>query len=211
MRRFIFASSASVYGRSDERGITEEHPHLPLTDYARYKSLSESVLWEEGTPDFSVVALRPGTVCGFSPRLRLDLLVNRMTSHAMHLGKITVYGGHQVRPLIHIEDMVELYLVLISASDEKITGRVFNAAFDNSTLLGLAQKVREIVLREMPEKGDIEIVTKPSQDPRSYHVSSEKCRRELGFAPRRTTEDAIHDLVAAFRRGFAATEMAGLA
>jgi len=207
VRRFIFASSASVYGRSDELDVTEEYPHRPLTDYARYKSLSESVLWEEGTRDFTVVALRPGTVSGLSPRLRLDLLVNRMTSDAIHSGRITVYGGHQIRPLIHIEDMVELYLVLLGASREKIAGKVFNAAFENYTLSGLAQKVREIVLDEMPEKGDIEIVTKASGDPRSYHVSSEKVRNQLGFTPRHTTEDAIRDLVWAFRRGFVGSKI----
>ncbi len=200
VKRFIFASSSSVYGVSDASDITEDHPHLPVTDYNRYKSLCESILWEEQAPGFSVVVIRPATICGYAPRLRLDLTVNLLTNHAVNLDRITVFGGSQMRPNLHIEDILDLYLLLLELPDEKIAGKVFNAGYENRTVSDLAGIVRRVVEREMPGK-KIMIATTSSDDIRSYHISSEKIKRELGFVPKRTIEDAVSDLVRAFKAG----------
>jgi nucleoside-diphosphate-sugar epimerase len=138
------------------------------------------------------VIIRPATVCGYSPRLRLDLTVNILTNHAVNNGKITVFGGAQKRPNIHIEDMADLYIQLLALPDEKIAGKIFNAGYENHTVMQIAEMVRHVV-------GDkIEIITTPTDDHRSYHISSEKIKEELGFEPRHSIEDAVKDLVAAF-------------
>lgn len=201
IRRFIYASTSSVYGVSSAKEVTEEHPLVPLTDYNKYKGLCEPILLKEQSPNFTTVVVRPATVCGYSPRLRLDLTVNLLTAHAVHRGKITVFGGAQMRPNIHIQDMVDVYPLLLEAPREKIAGQVFNAGYQNQTVAALAQRVKAVVEEEMPEKAPIQIETVPSNDPRSYHISSEKIRRVLGFKPKRTIEDAVRDLVAAFRMG----------
>lgn len=201
VRRFIYASTSSVYGVSDAENVTEDHPLVPITDYNKYKGLCEPILLEQQSPDFTTVVIRPATVCGYSPRQRLDLTVNILTNHAVNLGRITVFGGTQMRPNIHIEDMVDLYAMLLEVPDERIAGQIFNAGYQNRTIAEIAEIVRDVVQEELPERGEIEIVTTPSNDPRSYHISSEKIRRELGFVPKRTIEDAVRDLVAAFRGG----------
>lgn len=201
VKRFIFAASSSVYGVSDVVEITEEHPHVPVTDYNRYKSLCETILWEEQTPDFTVVSVRPATVCGYSPRLRLDLTVNILTNHAVTKRLITVFGGEQMRPNIHIEDITDLYVQLLTAPAEKIAGQAFNAGYQNNRVTDLARLVKQEVERLMPELGDIEIETTASDDIRSYHISSEKVTRVLGFRPRYAVEDAVADLVKAFQAG----------
>jgi nucleoside-diphosphate-sugar epimerase len=201
VRRFIYASTSSVYGVSEAESVTEDHPLVPLTDYNKYKGLCEPILSEYQSPDFTTVTIRPATVCGYSPRMRLDLTVNILTSHAVNLGRITVFGGEQVRPNIHIQDMVDLYRLLLRLPDERIAGKIYNAGYQNHTIARLAEMVREVVEQEMPEKKPIEILTTPSDDIRSYHISSEKIKRELGFVPRRTIQEAVRDLVAAFRGG----------
>lgn len=201
VRRFIYASTSSVYGISDAENVTEEHPLVPITDYNKYKGLCEPILLEQQAPDFTTVVIRPATVCGYSPRQRLDLTVNILTAHAVNLGRITVFGGAQMRPNIHIDDVTDLYLMLLELPDERIAGKTFNAGYQNRTVAELAEIVRDVVRREMPGREHIEIVTTPSDDRRSYHISSEKIRRELGFVPRRSVEDAVRDLVAAFRAG----------
>lgn len=201
VRRFIYASTSSVYGVSEAELVTEDHPLVPLTDYNKYKGLCEPILLEHQSPEFTTVIIRPATICGYSPRMRLDLTVNILTNHAYHLGRISVFGGQQTRPNIHIEDMADLYSLLLKLPDERIGGRTYNAGYQNYTVARLAQIVREVVQEEVPERKSIEIVTTPSNDPRSYRISSEKIKRELGFLPRRTIEDAVRDLIAAFRAG----------
>jgi nucleoside-diphosphate-sugar epimerase len=201
VRRFVYASTSSVYGVSDAPEVTEEHPLVPLTDYNKYKGLCEPILSRYQSSGFTTVTIRPATVCGYSPRQRLDLTVNILTNLAVNNRKITIFGGTQKRPNIHIDDIAELYVELLEREDQAIAGKIFNAAYENHTVAQLGELVRSIVAREMPELGEIEVETTPSNDLRSYHVSSEKIRRELGWTPKRTIEDAVIDLCRAFRAG----------
>ena len=199
VRRFVYASTCSVYGISDSDNVTEDHPLLPVTDYNKYKGLCEPVLREYQAPDFTTVIIRPATVCGYSPRQRLDLTVNTLTSHAWHNGWISVFGGEQCRPNIHIADVVELYAMLMELDHGLIEGKTFNAGYQNYTVAELATIVKSGVEEEMPKGKTVEIVTTPSDDKRSYRISSEKIRRDLGFIPKRTIQDATKELVGAFR------------
>lgn len=195
VRRFIYASSSSVYGVKEEAEVSEDLPLEPLTDYSKYKALGEEVLLRAASDDFVVTIIRPATVCGYSPRLRLDLTVNILTNHAINKGQITVLGGDQKRPNIHIEDMTDLYVLLLGQPDEKIHKKIYNAGCENFKIRELAEKVRDTLGR------NIAILTSPTNDPRSYHVSSKKIKKELGFVPRHTIEDAIWDLKSAFASG----------
>ncbi len=201
VKRFIFASSGSVYGVSDDPDVTEEHPLVPVSLYNKYKAMCEEFLKPYMTPDFPVVVVRPATICGYSPRQRLDLTVNILTTHAVNRGKILVFGGAQMRPNLHMQDMVDLYIQLLNESEERISGQIFNAAYQNYSVSETAEIVRSIVMREMPEKGEITIETTPSDDIRSYHISSAKIRKVLGFNPKKKVEDAVMDLIVAFREG----------
>jgi len=200
-QRFIYASTSSVYGVSDAPDVTEDHPLVPLTDYNKYKGMCEPILLRYQAPDFTTVIIRPATVCGYSPRLRLDLTVNILTSLAVSQRRITIFGGSQKRPNIHIEDITDLYVELLTTPADMIAGKTFNAAYQNHTVAQLGEIVRAIVEREMPELAPIKVETSPSNDLRSYHVSSDKIKRELGWTPQRTIEDAVRDLCAAFRAG----------
>jgi len=199
--RYIYASTSSVYGISDAPEVTEDHPLEPVSDYNLYKGMSEPLLLEQQSPDFTTVVIRPATVCGYSPRMRLDLTVNILTNHAVNLGKITVFGGEQKRPNIHIEDITDLYVDLLTRPAEQIAGEVFNAGYDNLTVSQLADYVKGIVEEEFPELAPIPIETTPSDDPRSYHVSSRKIEERLGWRPTRSIEDAVRDICRAFREG----------
>ena len=194
VKRFIYASSSSVYGVKDTDNVTEELPLEPLTDYSKFKAMCEEVLEEEREPGFTTLTLRPATVCGYAKRLRLDLAVNILTNHAVNNRKITVFGGAQKRPNINVEDMTDLYVACLQYPADAIDGRIFNAGYENHTLDQLAHLVRDGV-------GEVEIIRTPTDDMRSYHVSSEKIRRELGFQPKRTIRDAVDSLVAAFDAG----------
>ncbi len=200
VKRFIYASSSSVYGIKEEDNVTEDLPLEPLTDYSKYKALCEDYLLEQRAPGFVVLVLRPATVCGYSPRLRLDLSVNILTNHAVNKGKITVFGGEQKRPNIHIEDMTDLYINTLEYPDEKIDGKIFNAGYDNMKMKDIAKAVESIVSRELGN-GNLEIVTTPANDNRSYHVSSQKIKDELDFEAKRTVEQAVEDLCEAFKAG----------
>jgi nucleoside-diphosphate-sugar epimerase len=195
VRRFIYASSSSVYGVKEEAEVSEDLPLAPLTDYSRFKAECERILQEERTPGFTVLTLRPATVCGYSPRQRLDVVVNILTNLAVHTGKIKVFGGTQLRPNLHIEDMTELYLQCLAAPDAQIDGRVWNAGYENRTVRELAETVRNVV------GGPITLEVVPTDDNRSYHVSSERIRREFGFTPRHTIAEAVSELQAAFADG----------
>jgi nucleoside-diphosphate-sugar epimerase len=195
VKRFIYASSSSVYGIKDDPNVTEDLPLVPLTDYSKYKAMCEEVLDAEREPGFTAVTLRPATVCGYAPRLRLDLTVNILTNHAINNGRITVFGGEQLRPNIHIEDMTDLYVRLLEEPDELINGKTWNAGYHNLKVRTIADMVRE----EVGPK--VDIVVTPTDDHRSYHVSSEKIRRDLGFVAERSVKDAIVDLKTAFVAG----------
>jgi nucleoside-diphosphate-sugar epimerase len=195
VRRFVYASSSSVYGIKNTPDVHEGLALEPLTDYSKFKAMCEDVLMAEREPGFVTVILRPATVCGFAPRLRLDLTVNILTNLAINNGRITVFGGNQLRPNLHVEDMTDLYLMLLEAPDAAVDGKVWNAGYHNLKVMEIAEKVRG----EIGPK--VEIVVTPTDDHRSYHVSSELIRRDLGFAARRTVEDAIIDLRDAFAAG----------
>jgi nucleoside-diphosphate-sugar epimerase len=201
VKRFVYCSSSSVYGVSDQPDVTEEHPLLPVSLYNKFKGMCEPLLFKHQAPDFTCVTIRPATVCGYSPRMRLDLSVNILTNLAINQGKITVFGGAQLRPNLHIEDMVDAYCLMIDAPADQIAGQIFNIGYQNLTISRIAEIVRDVVREEFPDRPPIEIVTTPSNDPRSYHINSDKIRRMLGFVPKRAVEDAVRDLCRAFRDG----------
>jgi nucleoside-diphosphate-sugar epimerase len=195
VRRFIYASSSSVYGIKQEENVTEDLPLEPLTDYSKYKALCEDVLLAERKPGFCTLIIRPATVCGYSPRLRLDLSVNILTNLAYHKREITVFGGSQRRPNLHIEDMTDLYVAALGWDDEKIDGKIYNAGWQNLSIRQIADLAKEEVGQ------DVRIVVSPTDDLRSYHISSAKIERELGWKPQRTVRDAVGDLLWAFAAG----------
>jgi nucleoside-diphosphate-sugar epimerase len=201
VRRFVYASSSSVYGIKDVPNVTEDLPLEPLTDYSKYKAMCEDVLLQERAPGFAVLVIRPATVCGYSPRLRLDLSVNILTNHAVTNRQIKVFGGGQMRPNIHIEDMGDLYVKTLEWSDAAIDGKTYNVGYHNHRIGEIAGMVKNVVGE------DVSIVTTPTDDNRSYHVSSEKIKRELGFVPAHSLEDAVRDLVKAFDAGLIPNSM----
>ena len=201
VRRFIYASSSSVYGYSEAPRVTEEHPLVPLTLYNKFKGLCEPLLFKHQSEDFVCVAIRPATICGYSPRMRLDLSVNILTNHAVNNNRITVYGGEQHRPNLHIQDMCDLYTLLLELPDEKIAGETFNAGYQNQSIMEIAKIVKKVAQEAFPEKGDIPIVTTPSNDTRSYRITSDKIAARLGFRPKRTIDDAVRDICRAFKEG----------
>lgn len=201
IRRFVFASSSSVYGVSDSPSVTEDHPLVPLTLYNKYKGMCEPLLFRHTDRNFIGVVFRPATVCGYAPRQRLDLSVNILTNHAVNKGKITVFGGSQLRPNLHVQDYADLCKLLLTASDEKVVNQVFNCGFQNLSILEIAKTVKRVVEEEFPEKGDIPIEVTTSNDLRSYHINSDKIARVLGFTPKYSIEHAIRDLCTAFRQG----------
>jgi nucleoside-diphosphate-sugar epimerase len=195
VKRFIYASSSSVYGIKKEWNVTEDLPRQPLTNYSKFKAMCEDVLDEERETGFATVIIRPATVCGYAPRLRLDLTVNILTNLAITNSRITVFGGQQLRPNLHIDDMTDLYLSLLEADDTEVGGKVWNVGYHNLTVREIAEMVRERV-------GDgIDIVVTPSDDDRSYRVSSERIFRDFGYSAKRSVDDAILDLKSAFAAG----------
>ena len=192
VQRFIYASSSSVYGIKEEPNVHEEMSLEPLTDYSRFKADCENILAEYQSEDFTTVTIRPATVCGYSPRQRLDVVVNILTNLAYHKREISVFGGEQLRPNIHIADMVEAYLVLLKASKEKIAGQIFNAGYENQSVRKIAETVNNFIGE------DVKLITTPSDDNRSYHISSQKIKDEIGFETTHTIQDAVEDLCAAF-------------
>lgn len=196
VKRFIFASSSSVYGVKEEENVTEELSLEPLTDYSKYKALCEEYMLEKHDENFAVLVLRPATVCGYSPRQRLDLTVNILTNHAINRGKIKVFGGEQKRPNIHIEDVTDLYVKSLEYDKEKIGGKIFNAGYQNYKVSEIANIVKNVIGNK-----DLEIINEPTDDNRSYHISSKKIKRELGFSPMHNIEEAVRDLKEAFMSG----------
>ncbi len=198
--RFVYASTSSVYGaRPPGESVSEDSLCEPLTDYSKYKLLCEDELREADLGRCCAVVVRPATVCGYARRLRLDLTVNILTIHALLRNRITVFGGQQLRPHIHIDDMVRAYLTLLDAPEEKVAGRVFNAGYENRSVMSTAEVIRETLGRLGRTRPEIDV--QPSNDNRSYHIDSTKIAEELGFQPLRTLEHAVEDLCAAFDQG----------
>ena len=196
VKKFIYASSSSVYGIKKEKNVTEDMKLEPLTDYSKYKGECEKILNKYKSDDFVTTTIRPSTVCGYAKRQRLDLVVNILTNHAFHKRQIKVFGGDQLRPNIHIEDMVNSYLAVLEGDDKKINGQIFNVGFKNQSVNELAQEVKEVI------GDDVKIINTKSDDNRSYHVSSEKIKRVLGFETNYTIKDAVLDLKNAFEKKF---------
>lgn len=192
LKRFIYASSSSVYGVKDNLNVTEEISLEPLTDYSVFKANCEEILLKYSSSVFDTVSVRPATVCGVSKRQRLDVVVNILTNLAYNKGQITVFGGDQLRPNLHIDDMVESYLQIIKAPSDTVNGHVFNVGFENTSVLNLAEKVKSIV------DPKVQILTQTSSDSRSYHISCKKIEQVLGFKPKKSIDDAIRDLKNAF-------------
>ena len=195
VKRFVYASSSSVYGIKEELDVHEEISLEPLTDYSKFKVDCEKILAEYQSEDFTTVTIRPATVCGYSPRQRLDVVVNILTNLAYHKREISVFGGGQLRPNIHIADMVAAYRVLITAPKEKVAGKIFNAGYENQPVREIAETVKAVV------GDDVKLVTTPTDDNRSYHISSEKIKEELGFVATHTIQQAVEDLCNAFDKG----------
>ena len=195
IKRFIYASSSSVYGIKDEPNVTENMKLEPLTDYSRFKADCEKILNEYQSKNFTTVIIRPATVCGYSSRQRLDVVVNILTNLAYHKRKISVFGGQQLRPNLHIDDMSDCYLMLLQAPTEIINGQIYNVGFENHSVLDIAKMVKAEI------GDDVQLEVSPTDDNRSYHVSSEKIKIQLGFKASRTIKDAIVGLKQAFDNG----------
>lgn len=195
VKRFIYASSSSVYGIKEEKNVTEDMSLDPLTDYSKFKAECESILNEYKSDRFTVVTVRPATVCGYSRRLRLDLTVNILTNNAITNRSIKVFGGNQKRPNIHIEDMLDAYVLMLNAPGDKINGQIYNVGYENFPINEIAQMVKKVI------GNDVSITTSPTDDLRSYHISSQKIKNELGFVPKHSIEEAVQDLKTAFEEG----------
>ena len=200
VRRFVYCSSSSVYGVSDAADVTEESPLAPLTLYSQYKAEGEPIVLGARDDNFEAVVIRPATVCGYAPRCRLDLSVNILTNHAVNKRTISVFGGAQLRPNLHVDDMCDAYLLMLDASAELVDGQTFNIGHQNLSIDDIATLVKSVVERENPGE-PIEIVHTPTNDMRSYHVNSDKIARVLGYRPKRSIEDAVVGLCDAFRNG----------
>ena len=192
--KFIYASSSSVYGIKKEKNVTEDMSLEPLTDYSKFKGECEKILNSYSSADFITTTIRPSTVCGYAKRQRLDLVVNILTNHAYHNREIKVFGGNQLRPNVHINDMINSYIAILNAPPEKINGEIFNVGYKNQSVNELAEDVKSVIGE------DIKIVNTKSDDNRSYHVSSQKIKDILNFETQFTVQDAVLDLKKAFEK-----------
>lgn len=195
IQRFIYASSSSVYGIKEEDNVHEGMSLEPLTDYSKFKADCEKILANYQTPNFTTVTIRPATVCGYSPRQRLDVVVNIITNLAFHKREISVFGGNQLRPNIHIADMVEAYLIILKAPKNLIAGEIFNVGTQNHSVLELAEIVKSVM------GADVKLISTETNDNRSYHISSKKISQQLGFVPSHTVAEASLDIKNALEQG----------
>ena len=195
IKRFIYASTSSVYGIKSEKNVNENMSLKPLTDYSKYKVECEIILNKYISDDFTPITIRPATVCGYSPRQRLDVVVNILTNLAYNKREISIFGGKQLRPNIHIEDMIGAYDTLIEAPKNKVAGEIFNAGYENCSVSELANIVKNII------GDDVKLNSHPTNDDRSYHISSKKIKKILGFETKKTIYDAVKDLKSAFEKG----------
>tara|TARA_B100000161_G_scaffold252966_1_gene213127 strand:- start:125 stop:1105 length:981 start_codon:yes stop_codon:yes gene_type:complete len=194
INQFIYASSSSVYGIKNEQNVNEKMSLEPLTDYSKFKVKCEEVLQKYNSKNFTTTIIRPATVCGYSPRQRLDVVVNILTNLAYHKKNIKIMGGKQLRPNIHIEDMADAYIKILESNINKISGEIFNVGFENQTV----NKIADIVEKNMPFKITKEIIE--SNDNRSYHISSKKILDKLNFLPKKNISNAVLDLIDKFEK-----------
>ena len=189
IKQFIYASSSSVYGVKEESSVTEDLKAEPITDYSKFKLECEGILLNESAK-FNKTIIRPATVCGYSERQRLDVIVNILTNHAYFNKKIIIHGGDQLRPNIHIDDMSESYLEVINNADAS-NNEIFNVGDENHSV----NKLAEMVNSSCP---DAKLIREKVVDQRSYKISSDKIFNKIGFKTKKTISDAINDLVNAF-------------
>lgn len=189
VKRFINGSSSSVFGVKPESNITEVLEPEPITFYSKYKMLSEWILLAAASPEFCAVNIRPATICGYSPRQRFDLTVNKLTADALTKGVITVHGGQQRRPNVGISDMIHLYASLLAFPAELINGRTYNFGFENLKVIEIA----ELIQKEFADK-KVRIDIVGTNDNRDYHISSQKLLRELGYKPVSSIRNEVRTL-----------------
>lgn len=197
IKRFIYASSSSVYGVSKKKNVVETDELVPLTLYNKYKGMCEPYLLKNTDNNFIGTIFRPATVCGYAPRMRLDLSVNILTTHAIVNNKILVFGGNQLRPNLHVQDYCDAVFELINAEDKKIKNQIFNIGYENLSIINIAKLVKKIVEKEF--KKEISIEVQDSNDNRSYHINSDKIFNVLGFKPNKNLEFAIKELCQKFK------------
>ena len=190
VKRIIYASSSSVYGVKKEKNVTEETFPEPLTDYSKYKLECEKVLSNSNLNGLEYIIARPATVCGYAPRLRIDLTVNILTMNALINKKIKIFGGKQLRPNINIKDMLRAYEILLEAPGKKINREIFNIGYQNRTVEDIAKIVKKVI-----NDDSVEFEYLPTTDTRSYHINSDKMKRILNFEPKYTLENAVQSLV----------------
>lgn len=199
VKKFIYASTCSVYGISDSPNVIETNELKPITDYNKYKALCEPILLKYLDDSFTGIIIRPATVCGFSEKMRFDLTVNILTNYAYNKGYIRVFGGKQSRPNCHIDDMCDLYKKLIHDDISKYNGEIFNVGTENLKIIEVAEKVKSVMQNKL-NKNDIEIRVEESADIRSYMINSDKIKNLLGFEFKKTVTNAIEDLCDAFEK-----------
>ena len=188
VKQFIYASSGSVYGIKDEPEVTEDLSLLPISDYNKTKMISERVLLSYHN-EINLHIIRPATVCGYSPRMRLDLSVNLLTMQALTKGEITVFGGNQTRPNIHMNDMIGVYLHFLELG-EKAKG-IYNAGFENISILEIVNRIKKNITTE--------VFIHESNDPRSYRQNSDKLI-STNFSPKFTIDDAIKEIIMLYNK-----------
>ena len=200
VKRFIYASTSSVYGVSEKKDVREDHPLVPLTLYNRFKGECEPMLLKHTNEHFTGIVFRPATVCGYSSRQRLDLSVNILTNFAVNKDKIVIFGGDQMRPNLHILDYIRAVKLLIETKKNLVENEIFNVGFQNLSINQIASIVKKVTEKEFPRK-KILIEYEETNDNRSYHINSDKIKQKLGFEPKYTIEEAIIELCNAFKNG----------
>ena len=198
IKRFIYASTSSVYGISKKKNVRENHKLLPLTLYNKFKGMCEPILFKYTDKNFEGVVFRPATVCGFSPKMRFDLSVNILTNFAYNKKFIKVFGGKQLRPNLHISDYCDVVLKLIKAPSNKIKNQIFNVGNQNMSIDNIAKLVKMTI--EKKYKFKINIVRSKSNDMRSYHINSDKIYKILKFKPKKNIKDAILEICDGFEK-----------
>lgn len=199
VRRFIYASTSSVYGVSDQKNVREDHPLIPLTLYNKFKGMCEPLLFKHTDQNFTGVTFRPATVCGYSSRQRLDVSVNILTNFAVNKNKIVVFGGKQMRPNLNIKDYVSVVKLLMNAKEDLISNEIFNVGYQNLTIDEIAKIVKRVVEQQYEDR-EISIEYQKTDDNRSYHINSDKIKEKLNFEPQHTIEEAIVELCDAFKK-----------
>lgn len=197
VKKFIYASTSSVYGISNSPRVDETHELVPLTDYNKFKAMCEPILNNYINDDFQGVTIRPATVCGFSEKMRFDLTVNILTNFAYNKKIINIFGGEQYRPNLHIDDMCRLYELLIFSDTKRINGEIFNAGVQNLKVSEIASMVKKIVEGHINE--EVKLNFTESNDKRSYRVTSDKIEDMLNFNMKKNVEDAINDICLGFK------------